>query len=158
MAQLQKREKILLSVTTACLAVFLIYQFGFGGKKPKKVQSGLNLHEVIQGENKNEPKQAGYLAADLKTQIEVMKLENILWKQDPFANAFLLAPHDSTMQDSSVLVLNGIIRKSGRALALIGNYILSPGERVGDLKLLSIGSDQVICKKGNRTITLSLEK
>lgn len=78
------------------------------------------------------------------------------WGRDPFAEAFRLAKFDSSRSDSTNFVLRGVIWKGNEAYVLIGNDIFKEGERHGDLTVVSIEKDRVVCKKRGRTVTLVL--
>jgi hypothetical protein len=55
------------------------------------------------------------------------------------------------------LRLQGIAWKKGEALALIGNAILREGERAGNLELLEIRKDRVLCRIDGELVTLLLK-
>ncbi len=79
------------------------------------------------------------------------------WGRDPFWEAFRLAQVDSADNDSSNFVLRGVIWKGDEAHVLIGDAVLKEGERSGDLKILDIDKNRVVCKKGSKVITLVLQ-
>lgn len=83
-------------------------------------------------------------------------VEYAAWGRDPFAGAFRLSEHKGPHRDSSGLRLRGIIWKNGQARVLIGDVILRKGERLGDLQILDIKKDRVICKKHGKILTLVL--
>lgn len=78
------------------------------------------------------------------------------WGRSPFAEAHRLVKFDSTRVDSNDFVLRGIIWQGNEAHVLIGDEILKEGERSGDLKILDIEKDRVVCKKGTKVVTLVL--
>ncbi len=51
-------------------------------------------------------------------------------------------------------VLQGVYQADGKARALIDNVLLSEGEQKEGITLVSIGDNEVICRKNNRTFTL----
>ena len=77
-----------------------------------------------------------------------------VWGRDPFLGANRLAPQDTTEQDTTVLVWHGTAWKNGQAIAIIGPYVLREGEREGDVELLKIERDYVICRYKGKRITL----
>lgn len=85
-------------------------------------------------------------------------IEYTTWGRDPFAEAIRLAQSDSTESDSSTFVLRGVIRKGDEAYVLIGDDILKSGEQKGDLKILDIDKNRVVCKKRGKIVTLVLEE
>jgi len=79
------------------------------------------------------------------------------WGRDPFWEAFRLAEVESVRSDSSNFVLRGVIWKGDEAHVLIGDAVLKEGERSGDLKILKIDKNRVVCQKGSKVITLVLQ-
>jgi len=78
------------------------------------------------------------------------------WSRDPFAESFRLAQGDTTESDSSDFVLRGLIWKGNQAHVLIGDDILKEGDQIGDLKILDIDKNRVVCKKRGKIVTLIL--
>ena len=79
------------------------------------------------------------------------------WGRDPFWEAFRLAEVEPANPDSSNFVLRGVIWKGDEAHVLIGDAVLKEGESSGDLKILDIDKNRVVCKKGRKVITLVLQ-
>ncbi len=160
MAELQKREKIMLGATGGLVVTFLLYQFVFTKVDAPPPQAATRKiaarslptgveHKVSEGEMpaKTIAAEASYSSMDLKS-----------WGRDPFHEAYRLAVFDTSQMDSSrQLVLKGIIWKGSRALVLINDSILRKGEKMGDLKILDIKKERVICKQGNNLVTLFLD-
>jgi len=157
MASLKNREKILLGGTGFVLIIFLVNQFVCG--KPK------GASEEIPAKTKNQATSAGaQSAADstkkdsaVRKRVRGPRVEFAVWGRDPFAETYRLAVLDSSGADSSDFVLRGVIRKGNDALVLIGDEILREGDERGDLKILDIEKNRVVCKKRGKIITLVLE-
>ncbi len=159
MRNLEKREKILVVLAGVAVVVFVFNRFVCGKQTGNPAE--------IKKESVGATTQSGPRAPDadvVKKQLlslvkrKIGPLTQFLsWGRDPFAEAFRLIPPDSSQSDSTDLVLRGIIWRGGEARALIGDEILKSGDRRGDLKILDIEKDRVICKKGGKIVTLFLE-
>jgi len=154
MAELKKREKIMAVVAGACLLVFLVYQFVCSNTKDPAQQSEKKAAK------KETLLQAAIAAVRPDAKINHGPVNKTLkfdtWGRDPFTEAYRLAPFDTTVTDSESYVLRGIIRKGNDASVLIGDEILKEGQGFGDLKVIDIKKSEVICKKGNKLVTLVL--
>lgn len=157
MAELQKREKIMVGVAGGVLVAFLLYQFVFtkseeppaqARKVPSPNQSAAPAAvSVKSGKSDGEPHKASFAA---------MQIEG--WGSDPFHEAYRLAVFDTAITDTSVqLDLKGIIWKGNQAFVLINDSILKKGDKLGDVKILDIKRERVICQKGKNTVTLFLD-
>ncbi len=78
------------------------------------------------------------------------------WSRDPFAQSYRLAPVDTSQAGLAEYALRGIVWRGDRAHVLIGNDILTQGDVSGNLKVLEIQKEQVICRIGHEIITLTL--
>lgn len=156
MAELQKREKIMLVATGSVLVAFLLYQFVFtetdapapqaAGKTAISKTTPLIVQRAAKGEMVGETgaRNASFTLMD--------------WGRDPFHEAYRLAVFDTSQTDSTTrLVLKGIIWKGNRAFVLINDVILMKGQKSGNLKVLDIKKERVICKQGNNMVTLFLD-
>ena len=159
MAELQKREKIMLGATGGVLVAFLLYQFVFtktddpapqaARKKATLKSLPVVVRKFAKGKvaGKTATRNASFASMELNT-----------WGRDPFHEAYRLAVFDTSQMDSSrQLVLKGIIWKGNSAFVLINDAILRKGENLADLKILDIKKDRVICKQGNNLVTLFLD-
>ncbi len=166
MAQLQKREKIMVSLAIGSLLFFVVHQFVCAG--PKNESPQVTQKTVQQGSPKGKagakkPVKATAakkaLAQKRVAPLRTFKRKPVnvkSWERDPFAEAYRITLADTSRRDSSDFVLRGIIRRGSQAFALIGNEILREGQVLGDLKVLDIDDDRVLCKKGNKVVTLLL--
>lgn len=159
MRSLQKRERILLGMVGATAIFFVVDRFVCGEKTPQ-------TPEIVKKTvaEKTIPKPPDTKKAKIRNRIGSFRdrksgqlIKYSSWGRDPFAEAIRLSQSDSTKSDSSNFVLRGVIWKAGEAHVLIGDDILKSGEQKGDLKILDIGKDRVICKKGGKIVTLVLE-
>lgn len=159
MAKLQKREKIMLGATGSILVAFLLYQFVFtktedpAPQAARKKTASKSLPVVVQKPAKT--KVAGKTSA---RNASFARMDIETWGRDPFREAYRLAVFDTSQTDSTTrLVLKGIIWKGNKAFVLINDAILRKGEKLGDLKILDIKRERVICKQGNNVVTLFLD-
>lgn len=157
MAQLQKREKILAGVAGAALIIFVLNQFVCGKKEspsPEVAQTNVEAEQV----EPERPKSFGSTPQRSQRLRPAKKITFTKWARDPFAEAYRLAQFDPAQGDSSDFALRGVIWKGSEAHVLIGDLILKKGERNGDLKILDIQQDRVVCRKANKIITLVLQE
>lgn len=162
MAELQKREKIMVGLAGGALAYFLINMFVCSGDEPEPhLVATKTVEQAVSKEVKHAkaaakpgPAKTTFASAARPS----VSLTNVTWKRDPFALSKRLAPPDTTLQDSMVYTLNGIVWQGGRALALIGNYILPEGGEAENIRVVEIERDRVVCKTGQRVFTLFLEE
>jgi hypothetical protein len=155
MGNLKKSEKILL---VGLLIVALVFVWDrMNGAKHKPAAKAAKAVAAVK---KKVPlpvsaASAGGSEADSFRVIPTSALERFaVWGRDPFLGANRLAPEDTTVQDSTVLVWHGTAWKNGEAIAIIGPYVLREGEREGDVQLLKIERDYVICRYKGKKITL----
>jgi hypothetical protein len=165
---MQKREKILLAGAGVSALIFLFNQFVCSGKAPEP-GADVKLSQV---------KATNVKKADVLlplTDEELIKNRRLRWKtvvftdwdRNPFAaRASLLniidpysAVDSSTAAADSAQapVLNGLLWGVGEPVALIGDSILREGERDGDLQMLKIGPNYVICRKAGEVLRLELQ-
>lgn len=157
MAQLQKREKIMAGAAGLLLVVFLAGQFLFTDKNetvtPPAATEPSQQRRAVDGGMATQPRGAAGIDA---RQRKTMKLAS--WGRDPFAQTFRLEAADTTGLADKDFTLRGIIWKGDKARVLIGDEILSPGERTGDLTVLSVQKNRVRCRKGRELVTLVLNE
>ncbi len=156
MATLKKREKMLAAATGSLALIFLLNYFVCGEKKPSK--STRRVQPAV------ESAVVGLAKSLVSAQPVRSRLErtgplpsDISWGRDPFAETFRLARSDSSAEKVEDFTLRGIIWKGNQAHVLIGDQILREGEESGDLKVLDIQRNKVVCRKADRIITLTLE-
>lgn len=80
-----------------------------------------------------------------------------VWHRDPFrgANQFFTAP-GAARDDSSDVQLHGIAWKDGEGWAMLGDAILRKGESAGNLQVLDIRKDRVLCRLNGNIVTFVL--
>ncbi|MFQ5751339.1 MAG: hypothetical protein ACE5HI_05020 [bacterium] len=156
MAKLKKREKIMVELAGLVLILFVFNQFVCG--KPKQQQQRVTKKAAVEETTadtltvKVEKKPKPLLKREARKPLEFP-----FWGRDPFAETFRLAELDPTHGDSTDFVLRGVIWKGSEAHVLIGDEILKEGEQRGDLKVLAIEKDRVVCKKRGKIVTLMLD-
>ncbi len=157
MADLKKREKILLGNAVGILITFVFNQFVCGSNPEaasQEVQQAVVSTQVQpKSVDGNNPQR---IMIEKRPVLHRPKYSS--WGRDPFYDADRLAEIDSTQIDSSDIVLRGIIWKGNSAHALIGDSILKEGESNEHLTILDIKKDRVVCKKGRKIITLMLRE
>lgn len=154
MADLKKREKMLVGSAVSSLVIFLFNQFvcGSGEQVPEQL-----VQQAVASANKAVHEQpVRKNGGGDRPPRKVKRTQFASWGRDPFYEAGRLAEMDSTRADSGSFVLRGIIWKGKDAHALIGDAILKKGESNGEFKVLDIQEDKVVCKKGTKVITLTL--
>jgi len=86
------------------------------------------------------------------------------WGRDPFAGYESIVKHDSTqevenaVEPKPLLQLKAIARKGNVSYALINDEVLKEGERKGDIQVLRIERDRVVCRYQGEVVTLDLHK
>ena len=146
-----------MGLTGGFVLIFLLNTFVCGDKKAPAEQQV--VAKAVASEAGNAVQRI--LSSGRKQRAVGRKIQSIAfkgWGKDPFLEAERLTAMDSSWVDSSEFVLRGIIWKGNQAHALIGDMILKEGDRSGDLKVLSIKKNTVVCRKGSRTVTLALRK
>jgi len=154
MAALKKSEKRLVAIAGSAVVVFVLNQFVCGKSEKPQVEMTKKVEaksEVVEGTSTEVKKN---VRPRVKKTVNQARFTS--WGRDPFWEAFRLAEADSANADSSNFVLRGVIWKGDEAHVLIGDAVLKEGERSGDLKILDISKNRVICKKGRKIITLVL--
>lgn len=156
MAQLKKREKILTTFAGGALVIFALNQFVCGESEPAKSETSRKV--AVKKSTSVEPTKARDVQnrTPPRARNNKNRIRFASWGRDPFAEAYRLAKGDSTRRDSTDFVLRGVIWKGNQAHVLIGDAILKEGERKGDLKILRIEKNRVVCIKGRKVITLVL--
>ena len=146
-----------MGLTGGFVLIFLLNTFVCGDKEEPAQQS--TVVKAMDAEPGNVVQKI--LSSGRKQRPVGRKIQNITfkgWGKDPFLEAERITAMDSSWVDSSEFVLRGIIWKGNQAHALIGDMILKEGDRSGDLKVLSIKKNTVVCRKGSRIVTLALRK
>ncbi len=155
MGNLKKSEKVLLVGLLIVVLVFVWDRMNSAKHKPaaKAAKAVAAVKQKVAL-----PSSAGgklVVSEDTSRAIPASVLAQFaVWGRDPFLGANRLAPEDTTAQDSTVLVWHGTAWKNGEAIAIIGPYVLREGEREGDVQLLKIERDYVICRYKGKKITL----
>lgn len=158
MATLKKREKILLGVTGTFVLVFVLNQFVCSSNPEPQVAD--KTPPEVDAEEAAPPAKPMAKTETLRKRHRRGEppMQFTEWERDPFAEAYRLAQFDSTGNDSGDFVLRGVIRKGNESYVLIGDAILKEGERQGDLQIVSIDRERVVCRKGNNLVTLVLNE
>ncbi len=154
MAPLKKKEKRLVAIAGGAVIFFVLNQFVCGKSEKPKVETAEKVEpkSVVV-----EPTPANVVKRSKPRRVKkTNQMQFTSWGRDPFWEAFRLAQVDSAGNDSSNFVLRGVIWKGDEAHVLIGDAVLKEGERSGDLKILDIDKNRVVCKKGRKVITLVL--
>ena len=143
-------------LTGGFVAVFLLNTFVCGKKSDTTPAETVNQLVTPGQEVTQQDKKA--LRQRLAGGKIIQHLQQANWGRDPFLEAARLVVSDSSWVDSTDYVLRGIIWKGNVAHALIGDMILTEGEQSGDLKVLDIKKETVVCRKGSQVITLALRQ
>ena len=139
-------------VTGGIVVIFLMNMFVCGDKSKQDVKE--TVQKVVNGGNAVVERAA--IASKMRKTRKIQQINLKGWGADPFLEAARISDMDSSWVDSTDFVLRGIIWKGNQAHALIGDVILKEGERDGDLKVLNINKNSVVCRKGSRIVTLAL--
>jgi type II secretory pathway component PulC len=160
MANLKKREKILMGMAGLVAVFFVIDRFVCSDKVQQPPQVTKKSEVKTPKSNNTASVKTGSKQTKkvLRKRADTRSLSYDFWGRDPFVGAIRLAELDSTSTDSSDFVLRGVIWKGDDARVLIGDEILRKGERAGDLEILQIKKDRVVCKKNGKIVTLLLQK
>ncbi len=156
MAPLKKKEKRLVAIAGSFVIIFVLNTFVCGKSEKPKVETAKKVEakSVVV-----EPTPSKVVKRSKPRRVK--KTNNPVrftsWGRDPFWEAFRLAEVESVNTDSSNFVLRGVIWKGDEAHVLIGDAVLKEGERSGDLKILKIDKNRVVCQKGSKVITLVLQ-
>jgi hypothetical protein len=167
---LQKREKIMAAGAGLSLVFFLFNQFVCSSSTPDSAEADASAATPVAVATQTPtatPQGDRELLESrrLRWQTEVFAD----WGRDPFAagrsilelirsDAERTADSLAAAADSAqALVLNGLLWGLGEPVALIGDAILREGESDGDLVVLKIGPDFVICRKGDKVFRLDLQ-
>jgi len=160
MAELKKRERMLIGLAGSFLLSFVFNQFVCTGDEGSNLQGSNPAAAAPGGLHAETPiaPSVGELNPNTKKRRVLNRKRYSSWGKDPFYLASRLAELDSTQQDSGQFVLRGIIWKGDDAHALIGDAILRAGESTSQFKVLRIEKDRVVCKRGSRIVTLMLRE
>ena len=155
MAQLKKSEKRLVVLAGSIVFTFVLNQYVCGKSEEHQVETTKKVEAKSRIPEQTSPEVKKNQRSRVKKTVNQMQFTS--WGRDPFWEAFRLAEIDTANADSSNFVLRGVIWKGGEAYVLIGDAVLKEGERSGDLKILDIEKNRVVCKKGRKIITLVLQ-
>ncbi len=155
MAELKKREKVLMAVAAAVLVYFVVNQFVCSKSQPAQAQD--DQKQTAAATTSEAPKSTvEKKPAAIRKRMGERRVEFAAWGRDPFSESYRLAKADTTQSDSSALVMRGVIWKGSEAYVLIGDNVMKEGDQIGDLKVLDIDKNRVVCKKKGKIITLIL--
>jgi len=154
MAPLKKNEKRLVALAGGAVIFFALNMFVCGKSEEPQVETTKKVEDKSGVVKRTSPEVKKNVRPLVKKTVNQMQFTS--WGRDPFWEAFRLAEADPANADSSNFVLRGIVWKGDEAHVLIGDAVLKEGERNGDLKILDIDKNRVVCKKGNKIITLIL--
>ncbi|MFQ5604857.1 MAG: hypothetical protein ACE5HS_16425 [bacterium] len=155
MSSLKKSEKRLIALTVLSVVCFVFNQFVCQkADRPEKKRLQKTATVATAPSKPPLPQKPVQIQKATKKIKKLVKYMN--WGRDPFAQTFRLSQLDTSRMDSTDFVLKGIIWQGKQAYVLIGDVILKSGEQKGDLKVLDIEHDRVICKKGRKVVTLLL--
>ena len=156
MAPLKKKEKRLVAIAGGAVIFFVLNQFVCGESEKPKVETAKKV-EAKSVVVERTPSKVVKRSKPRRVRKTNNQIRFTSWGRDPFWEAFRLAEVESVNTDSSNFVLRGVIWKGDEAHVLIGDAVLKEGERSGDLKILKIDKNRVVCKKGSKVITLVLQ-
>ncbi len=149
---LQKREKILLGMMGAAVAIFLLNQFVLSKKPPVKSPALVKKPSMVGDVNQFVRK----VSIPKMTNPRVFKIAG-RWKRDPFIGAFTATLLDSMgFKKPQLYVLKAISWKNGEAYVLINDDIIKVGESLNGLKVLRVDGNRAICEKNLRRFSLIL--
>jgi len=155
MASLKKSEKRLVALTGSIVVTFVLNQFVCGEPEQPQIETA----EKVEAKSGVVVQTSLEVKKNVRPRVKktVNQVRFTTWGRDPFWEAFRLAEVDPVNPDSSNFVLRGVIWKGDEAHVLIGDAVLKEGESSGDLKILDIDKNRVVCKKGRKVITLVLQ-
>ncbi len=156
MAQLKKKEKRLVAIAGSFVIIYVLNTFVCGESEKPKVETAKKV-EAKRAVVERTPSKVVKRSKPRRVKKTNNPVQFTSWGRDPFWEAFRLAEVESVNPDSSSFVLRGVIWKGDEAHVLIGDAVLKEGERSGDLKILKIEKNRVVCKKGSKVITLVLQ-
>ncbi len=167
---LQKREKILVIGTGLSAVIFVFNQFVCSSRTSSSAENSITAPQAAVAANKIERPAAAKIDQGLLKERR-LRWRTVMfkrWGRDPFAaspsilemiesDAAGEADSSAASDSTRPVTLNGLLWGLGKPVALIGDAILAEGERQGDLQVLKIGPDYVICRKGGKLLRLELE-
>jgi len=151
---MKRREKILTGATASLLLFFVLNHFMCGKSADSDLSSKATTMVASTATNI-----AKSLRLSQKTPSDAPRpiaSSDFSLGRDPFAESYRLSQRYSAQAKD--FTLRGIIWQGDEAHVLIGSDILAEGEESGDLKVLDIQENKVVCRKANKIITLMLEK
>jgi len=138
---MQNKKVIILVV----LSIFAVISLARGIMAPSK-------HRTVSAPAVSSQQAAGAQPADSHTAMQRRARRSAFksWKRSPFAPVGTAT--------STTLVLNGIIWNKDRPKAMIGDTIVTKGEKIGENKVVDIKPDRVILNDGTNNFELKMEK
>ncbi|MDZ7373788.1 MAG: hypothetical protein ONB23_07430 [candidate division KSB1 bacterium] len=156
MRKLKRSEQVLLAILGLVVLVVVALQMRSGGSK--KPIAPARATRAIARTARAAASELGVVSPTPKHHPISPAIRQMFagWGRDPFAGAHRVAPADTVKQepDSLELAWKGILRTPRGSLVMVGPYILAEGQREGELELLKIERDYVICRFRGRTFTL----
>ena len=141
--------------STAALCFGINYFVCGKAKAPEsQVARQQNVQDVPVSSQSADTKSTQAKRPESKPRTRKPKTQFVSWVRNPFAETWRLTEADVGPDDSKALVLRGVIRKGNQAYVLIGDQILKEGEEFGDLKVLAIKPNYVVCRKGKKIVRL----
>ena len=132
-------------LTLIILSVFAVISLIYGiMAKPAKGRAG----KVSLSQNKNLTSPTACVIENRRAKHSKFKS----WKRNPFV------PVVSNVPQQSNLVLSGIIWNKEKPKAIIGEAIVTKGDKIGGNTVVDIKPDKVILNDGTKEFELKLEK
>ncbi|MCD6166267.1 hypothetical protein J7K19_06135 [bacterium] len=157
---LKKREKILLSIMTGAVVLFIVNQFLCSSQKSQLGQSASTTKTSrTRKTNAKGPTTYSQIKPN-QLQTWIKRQPNVVyssWGRDPFLGAFTRELLDSLgVRREKPYVLKAISWKDGKAIVLINNDIIKVGETKNGLTVLAVEGDRVVCRKYGSIFSLRL--
>jgi NhaP-type Na+/H+ and K+/H+ antiporter len=74
--------------------------------------------------------------------------ESVIWGRDPFLSPLVKVVLEEEIRAQTALSLTGIVRDEKGAQAVIGDYIVYVGDIINGKEVVSIGTKEVVLRKG----------
>lgn len=165
---MEKREKVLAVGVGVAAFVFVFNQF-VCSSKPEATEAASSAKQKTEVAGSRATRVGLYLNRKLVESRRKRWQTTAFagWDRNPFAGGRTvldLITVEETGRDTSAargdsteaLALNGLLWGVGEPVALIGDLILREREQAGDLQVLKIGPDYVICRKKGEIHRLEL--
>lgn len=155
---MQKREKVLSIIAVVSAIFFVVNQFVCAEKTPPAKKASAAAPKVT-AKPASKPQIRGEIISNAELEKRLQNWQPLVtyetWGRNPFRGAIEF--YADSLRDTVDLRLKGIAWKGRQALVLIGDRIMRPGERDGDLELLKVYHDRVIARRKGELLTLYLE-